>query len=65
MIEENPPRDSCQSWTAQSTDPREMILNPTGRQSELWASAWDFEEGTSLIFLKSGSPWVLNVEEHI
>lgn len=44
---------------------REMFLNLIGRLSELWASAWDFEERTSLILLKSGSPWVLNVEEYI
>lgn len=43
----------------------ETILNLAGRQSELRASAWDFEEGTLPIFLKSGSPWVLNVEECI
>lgn len=43
----------------------EMILNFTGRLSELWASAWDFEERTLLTFVKSGSPWVLNVEDYI
>lgn len=43
----------------------EAILNLPGRKSDLWASAWDFEEGTLLIFLKSGSPWILNVEEYI
>lgn len=43
----------------------ETILNLAGTQSDLWASACDFEEGTLLIFLKSGSPWILNVEEYI